>query len=75
MVARSSAEAKYRALGVAVAEITWLLGLLSDLGISHGQTVLVWCDSSAAIQIARNPIFHKRIKHIEIDCHFVRDKL
>jgi len=58
-----------------VAEIFWLVGLFKELGVSIVQPIDLYCDSKAAIQIAANPIFHERTKHIDIDCHFVREKI
>ena len=75
VVARSSCEAEYRAMAVTCYEITWLLSLLRDLGLSKLEPVQLLCNNQAALHIAANPVFHERIKHIEVDCHFVRDKL
>ena len=74
-VSRSSAEAEYRSMASAVAEVTWLIGLFNELNVSIQMPITVWSDSKSAIQLAANPVFHERTKHIEIDCHFIRDKV
>ena len=73
-VSRSSSEAEYRALASVTCEIQWLTYLLHDFDITH-KPALVFCDNKSALHIAANPVFHERTKHIEIDCHIVRDKL
>lgn len=71
----SSTEAEYRAMGKAVVELTWLVRLLSYFGITVHLPIHLFYDNQASLHIARNPVFHKRTKHIELDCHFVRPKL
>lgn len=74
-VSRSSAEAEYRALADVCCEVTWLINLFHELGISNLQPITLFCDNKSAMYIAANPVFHERTKHIEIDCHLVREKL
>lgn len=74
-VSLSSAEAEYRSLRRLVDELAWLTRLLHKLTVEEVTPIPVKCDSQAAIHIARNPVFHERTKHIELDCHFVREKL
>jgi len=74
-VSRLSAEAEYRALASTTYELTWLKTLLHDLSVHHSQPMFLHCDNQAALYIAQNPVFHERTKHIEIDCHVVREKL
>ncbi|KAK4406185.1 Retrovirus-related Pol polyprotein from transposon RE1 [Sesamum angolense] len=73
-VARSTAEAEYRSLGTTVCELQWVTYLLSDLSIQVPTPIPLYCDNQAAIHIVANPVFHERTKHLEIDCHLVRDK-
>lgn len=74
-VSRSSTEAEYRSMTAEIAEVTWITGLLAKLDFPIAIPIPLHCDNKAAIQIASNPIFHERTKHIEIDCHFVQEKL
>jgi len=74
-VALSSAEAEYRSLRRLVAELAWLSRLFHELTITDITPIPIKCDNQAAIYIAKNPVFHERTKHIELDCHFVREKL
>ena len=73
-VGRSLAEAEYRSLVAITSEISWLTALLQDFGVKVDLT-MAYCDNQAAIHIASNPSFHESTKHIEIDCHFIREKV
>jgi len=74
-VSRSSAEAEYRAMATVTSELIWIKSFLGSLGIFLAKPMKLYCDNQAALHIAKNPVFHERTKHIEIDCHFVRERL
>lgn len=62
-------------MATAMVELVWLQGLLQELGAQIELPMELYCDNKAALQIAFNPIYHERTKHIEIDCHFIREKI
>ena len=72
-VSKSSTEAEYRAMSAACSKIIWMCGLLIELGFSQAQPTPLHADNTSAIQIAANPVYHERTKHIEVDCHSIRD--
>jgi hypothetical protein len=75
VVAQSSAEIEYRAMSNTTSELTWLQHFPREIGLAAPTPILLFCDNQAAIHIASNSVFHERTKHIEVDCHFVRDKI
>ncbi|KAG7594092.1 Integrase catalytic core [Arabidopsis thaliana x Arabidopsis arenosa] len=75
VVSCSSAESEYRAMKQLTNELTWLKALLKDFGVEQDTPITMHCDNKAAIYIASNSVFHERTKHIEVDCHKVREKI
>jgi hypothetical protein len=75
MVAWSSAEIEYRAMSNTTSELTWLQHFLQEITFAAPIPILLFCDNQAAIHIASNSVFHERTKHIEVNCHFARDKI
>lgn len=74
-VARSSTKAEYRALANSTADVTWVQQLLLDLHVPPSLPHLIWCDNLSAIALASNPVFHAWTKHVEVDYHFIREKV
>jgi hypothetical protein len=75
VVARSTAEAEFRSMAHGVCEVLWLRILLMELGLFQSKPLMLYCDNKAALDIANNPVQHDRTKHIEIDRHFIKEKL
>nr|GEZ58154.1 ribonuclease H-like domain-containing protein [Tanacetum cinerariifolium] len=59
----------------AVAETYWIHNLLRELQTSLFTATLVYCDNVSVVYMSANPVQHQRTKHIEIDIHFVSDKV
>ncbi|KAD0157053.1 hypothetical protein E3N88_44702 [Mikania micrantha] len=74
-VSRSSTESEYKALADTVAELTWLETLLRELCVPMNTAPTLWCDNLGATYMSANPVFHARTKHVEVDFHFVREKV
>ena len=68
----SSTEAEYRGAVVATCKARWLKRLLKDLQEEVPDPTTIYCDNLSNIQLAKNPVFHARTKHIEVHYHFVR---
>ena len=56
-------------------EVLWVKQLIKDLGITDCAPTPLFCDNRATLAIAANPVYHDRVKHIDIDCHFIRDQV
>lgn len=74
-LSKSSAEAEYRGVANVVSEACWLRNLLLELHCPLRQATIVYCDNVSAIYLSSNPVHHQRTKHVELDIHFVREKV
>jgi histone deacetylase 1/2 len=74
-VSRSSTDAEYKALANATAEVIWIQTLLAELGVPQPRPTVLWCDNLGATYLSANPVFHARTKHIEVDYHFIRERV
>ncbi|CAN6571651.1 unnamed protein product [Malus baccata var. baccata] len=74
-ISRSSTEAENKSLAHCAVDISWIRNLLKDLHQFLPDPPLVHCDNLFALALCSNPVFHIRIKHLDTDFHFVREKV
>lgn len=74
-VALSSSAPEYMAASTALCEAIWLRKLLVNLFRNNMEATKIMCDNQSCIKLSENPVFHDRSKHIDIRCHFVRERL
>ena len=75
VVSYSSVEAEYRAMLKLINERVWIKGIMKHLEVYQATPMTMHCDNQTAIHIASNSVFHERTKHIEVDCHKVRQMI
>jgi hypothetical protein len=74
-LSRSSVEVEYKSVANVVSKSCWLRNLLLELHFPLSQATLVYCDNVSAIYFTGSPVRHQRTKHIEMDIHFIREKV
>lgn len=74
-VSRSSAEAEHRGVANAAAECCWLRNLLWELHIRVDKVTVIYCHNVLAVYLSENPVHHRQTKHVELDIHFVRERV
>ena len=75
VVTRGSVEVEFRALVHGICELLWLKILLDKLKFMRNEPMTIYCDNEAAIAISHNLVHHNRTKHVEVDLHFIKEKI
>jgi hypothetical protein len=74
-VSRLPTEAEYKALANGTTEAIWIQSLLKELHIVQPRVLVLWCDNLRATYLSSNPRFHAHTKYIEVNFHFVQEKV
>jgi hypothetical protein len=75
VVSKSITEIEYKSLAFATAELCCLRMLFKELDLFLPCSPALWCDNVSTLALASNPLYHARTKHIEVDYHFIREKV
>jgi hypothetical protein len=75
IVSHSNTESEYKVMANTTAEMMWIHTLLAEIGVPSPRQAKLWCDNLDAKYLASNVVFHGRVKHIEIDYRFVRERV
>lgn len=59
----------------AAAECCWLRNLLRELDVDVDKATVIYCDNVSAVYLSKNPVHHRLTKHVELDIHFVQEKV
>jgi hypothetical protein len=74
-IALSTTEAEYMAASQSIKEAIWLRQLFEDVGFAQVEATRIMCDNQGCIALAKNPTHHSRTKHIDVQHHFIREKI
>ena len=72
-VSLSTTEAEYVATTSCCSQIVWMIQTLRDYGLTFSERVPLFCDSTSAISVGKNPCLHSKTEHIDVRFHFLRD--
>ena len=75
MVSKSSTEAEFRAMSKGIDEVMWIKNILNELKLNYIKPIVIRCDNKSAISIAHDPVYHDRMKHVNIDRFYIQDHL
>ena len=69
----SSTEAEYVASTACACHCVWLKGILKELSVKDCNCIHIMCDNNSAIKLSKNPVMHRRTKHIDVRYHYLRN--